>query len=207
MKVVIFGASGRVGSLLVEGALKRGHQVTAYTRNALNVRIKHKNLKVCGGTVSDDNPVREAIAGQQQVLVALGAKDISRPHSVCQDGTKRIIAAMQLHNVKRVVMLCNLGLLPLPDGQMMGDVKLPPFLDFIFADQRNAYNLLKDSDRDWVVVCPPFMPKGTQTGKYRVAVEESLERAQSISVEDAAHFMLKEAFDEPHHNVRVGISY
>lgn len=207
MKVVVFGASGRVGRLFVAGALKRGHKVTCFTRNANNIRVKHKLLRISGGNVSDDFAVREALKGQECVVVALGAKDISKPHSVHADGIKRIVAAMDLHKIKRIVMLGNIGLMPHPSGKLQGEVQLPPFLQFVFADQRNAYETLRETDLDWVIVCPPFMPQGLSRGKHRVVVEAPLDKAQSISVEDAAEFLLKEVFDEPHHQVRVGIAY
>lgn len=208
MKVLVFGATGRVGSRFVEGALKRGHQLTLFTRNIMNVRIKHKNARISGGNVSDDIAVREAVKGQDAVVVALGAKDLSKPASVCADGVKRIIAAMQLHGVKRIVMLGNIALLPSKEpGKLMGELNLPPFLQFVFVDHRNAYNLLKDSGLDFSVVCPPFMPLGAATGKYRVSVEAPLERSQSISVDDVVDFLLKEVFDAPHVGQRVGVGY
>jgi len=86
-------------------------------------------------------------------------------------------------------------------------VNLPPFLQFVFADQKTAWSELRDSGLDWVLVCPPFMPLGQGTGKYRVTVEATLEKAQQISVEDVAHAMLQEVFEAPHHKVRVGVSY
>lgn len=208
MKVVVFGATGRIGSRFVDGALKRGHQLTLFTRNIMNVRIKHKNARISGGNVSDDIAVREAVKGQDAVFVALGGKDLSKPASVCADGVKRIIAAMQMHGVKRVVMVGNIALLPSKEpGKLMGELSLPPFLQFVFVDHRNAYHLLKDSGLDYSVVCPPFMPLGPATGKFRVVVEAPLERSQSISVDDAVQFMLKEMFDEPHPGARVGIGY
>ncbi|MEW5851747.1 MAG: SDR family oxidoreductase [Myxococcota bacterium] len=207
MKIVVFGATGRVGSQFVEGALKRGHHVTAFTRNALSVRLKHKNLKVCGGSVGDDNMVREAVRGQELVVCALGPKDISRPHSVHSDAAKRIVAAMRQYQVPRILCMGNIGLLPHPSGKLQGEVNLPPFLQFVYADQKDAYEQLRDSGLDWVMVCPPFMPRGATTGKYRVAVEATLERAQSISVEDVVHFLLREISDEPHHKVRIGLAY
>ena len=207
MKLVVFGASGRVGRLVVDGALKGGHQVTAFTRNSANIRVKHKNLRISGGNVSDDNAVREAMKGQQVAVVAIGAKDISRPHSVAGDGVKRIIAAAGLHNVPRIVMLGNLGLLPHPSGKLLGEVNIAPFLQFIYADQKTAYTELKDSGLDWVMVCPPFMPQGAATGKFRQSVDAVLEKAQQISVEDVANVLLAEAVAPRHHNVRVGVSY
>ena len=207
MKVVVFGASGRVGRLFVDAALARGHQVTAFTRNSANIRVKHKNLRISGGNVSDDNAVKEAMKGQAVAVIALGAKDISKPHSVCSDGTRRIVQAAQTLGVPRLVLMGNLGLLPHPSGKMQGEVSLPPFLQFVFADQKTAYQELVGSGLDYAVLCPPFMPHGEKTGKYRTAVDAILPNAKSVSVEDAVDLLVKEVFDAPHHNVRVAVAY
>jgi len=45
MKVVIFGANGKIGALLVEQALEKGYQVVAYIRKAGSIRTEHPNLK------------------------------------------------------------------------------------------------------------------------------------------------------------------
>jgi len=207
MKVVVFGASGRVGRMFVDAALVRGHAITAFTRNSANIRVKHKNLRISGGNVSDDNAVKEAVKGQDVAVIALGAKDISKPHSVCSDGVRRIVQAAQTFKVPRLVLMGNLGLLPHPSGKMQGDVNLPPFLQFVFADQKTAYQELVNSGLDYTVLCPPFMPNGEKTGKYRVAVDEALPNAKSISLEDAVELLVKEVFDAPHHNVRVALAY
>ncbi len=41
MKIAVFGASGRTGSLVVNEVLKRGHQVIAVTRATLNLRTNN----------------------------------------------------------------------------------------------------------------------------------------------------------------------
>jgi len=49
MKIVVFGASGKTGSLLVDEALKSGHNVVAYVRKPESVKSDHPNLKVVTG--------------------------------------------------------------------------------------------------------------------------------------------------------------
>ena len=44
MKIGIIGATGKVGSLVLEEAIGRGHDVTAIVRNAAKVSNKNVNV-------------------------------------------------------------------------------------------------------------------------------------------------------------------
>ena len=46
MKIVIFGATGRIGSNLLRSALDKGHEVLAIARHPENIKVKHDNLQV-----------------------------------------------------------------------------------------------------------------------------------------------------------------
>lgn len=43
MKLLVFGASGRTGRVLVRQALDQGHVVTAFARDPAKVRLTHAN--------------------------------------------------------------------------------------------------------------------------------------------------------------------
>ncbi len=43
MKIVIFGAAGGIGRDVVEQALAKGHEVTAFDRNPAALTIQHPN--------------------------------------------------------------------------------------------------------------------------------------------------------------------
>ena len=44
MKILVSGATGNVGRLVVEQALARGHEVVALARNPQNLQLEHPNL-------------------------------------------------------------------------------------------------------------------------------------------------------------------
>ena len=53
MKVVIFGANGKTGKLLVEQALAQGHQVIAYIRRPESLLIDNPGLKIIVGNLNE----------------------------------------------------------------------------------------------------------------------------------------------------------
>ena len=72
MKILIFGATGATGKLIVEQALSVGHEVVAFVRNPAKLTHKHPKLTVVRGDVLDAKQVENAIAGQDVVVSALG---------------------------------------------------------------------------------------------------------------------------------------
>jgi len=70
MKLLIFGATGGTGRLLVEQALAQGHVVTAFVRNPAKFHVSHANLRVAQGDVLRYDTVEPAVTGQDAVLSA-----------------------------------------------------------------------------------------------------------------------------------------
>src|SRR5882757_4354668 len=70
MKVLVVGAAGGVGHALVEQAVARGHDVTAFVRDALNYR--RTEVRVVAGDARDPHKMSEAVAGQNAVVNAIG---------------------------------------------------------------------------------------------------------------------------------------
>src|SRR2546426_8941695 len=137
MRVLIFGATGRTGRELVRQALERGHEVTAFARNPSALPIRHERLQVVQGDILDKASIERAVAGQDAVISALGARTLRRS-TVLSEGTKNILKAMRKHGVNRFVCMSSLGV-----GDSRG--QLGPLYDFfliplllrnVFADKQ-----------------------------------------------------------------------
>ncbi|MCS6819322.1 MAG: NAD(P)H-binding protein, partial [Chitinophagales bacterium] len=111
MKIVVFGASGRSGRKIAEQALQKGWHVKAYVRNKAKLPIEHAHLSFIEGDVYEDEKVFAAVEGVDAVVSALGQSDISGEVNLMSDGMKRILPAMQRHNVKRVIAIGGMGAL------------------------------------------------------------------------------------------------
>jgi uncharacterized protein YbjT (DUF2867 family) len=73
MEVVVLGATGRTGRLVVEQALARGDEVVAYVRNSQGIAAK-TGLSVVVGQLGDLVALKAAINGTDAVLVCLGTR-------------------------------------------------------------------------------------------------------------------------------------
>jgi len=107
MNVSVFGATGGIGSQVVDQLRSHGHKVTAYVRNRSKVPAAWgDDVNVVVGELSDPAAVEQAITGADAVVSALGP-DLSRKATGLPlvDGTKNIVGAMQQHGVRRYVGL------------------------------------------------------------------------------------------------------
>lgn len=68
MKIIIFGASGKTGKLLVEQALSDNHRVTAFVRNPSNLNISNPNLVIVQGDATDASDVKKLFLGMMQLF-------------------------------------------------------------------------------------------------------------------------------------------
>ena len=211
MKILVFGASGGTGRELVTQALDQGHQVTAFVRDPAKIGdVQHANLSVVSGDVLNPSDVANAVAGQEAVLVAIGAGP--KRTTIRQEGTRTIVTAMQEAGVKRLVCMSSLG---------VGDSRqnLPFFTKYVvvgiflrhaFADHENQEIVVMNSALDWTLVRPPHLKEGPHTGIYQhgFPVSTTYKDIEGwISRSDVADFMLKQLADDSYVHQTPGLSY
>jgi len=105
MNVTVFGATGGVGSKVVEELRSRGHSVTAYVRTPSKVPASWGDaVSVFTGELSDAAAVDRAVQDADAVVSALGPSlDRKATGLPLVEGTRNIVSAMQKHNVRRYV--------------------------------------------------------------------------------------------------------
>ena len=108
MKLIIFGATGTVGSEIVKQALEKNYTVTAFVRNPEKMKIfNHANLSIFKGDVLNQSEVEKAVQNHDIVLCALGDGNAGKIRAV---GTKNIIDAMNKAGIKRLICQSTLGM-------------------------------------------------------------------------------------------------
>ena len=197
MNILVFGASGRTGNLLVLQALAQGHVVTAFARTPNKLKVTHNNLKVVQGNVKDYAAVERAVSGQDVVLSTLGASSPFRYDQVVVDGMVNIVKAMEQMHVTRFIYQSFVGV-----KESRGDFGFffrsiaPKILRTEIAGHEAREHVIKPSRLDWTIVRPPTLTNGKHKGVYRSG--EDLTSNSFITVmsrADVADFMLKQLSD------------
>ncbi len=119
-KVLVTGASGFIGTRLVQKLVDRGNRVRALSRRdrfdplpgfpPKQARpLDHENVEVVRGDITDAESVDRATEGCQYVFSLAGlaqnwAKDMNLFYEVNVQGTRNVLDAVQKHRVERVVV-------------------------------------------------------------------------------------------------------
>ena len=207
MKIVIFGASGTLGQHLVKQALKQGHQVSAFARNPMALKLQHQDLSRIAGDALNPGEVAAAVKGHDAVLIALGAGPMGSIRAI---GTKNIVDAMQHDGIRRLVCLSTLG--AGDSGALLNFfwryIMFGLLLRKVFADHQAQEIIVNKSELDWTIVRPAAFTDGPATGEYAhgsLRAEKKLKL--KVSRADIASFMVQQLSSDTYVHQSPGLSY
>lgn len=159
MKIVVFGASGRVGSRIVELLVHQGHDVFAVIHKH-DIFQGTPHLYVRPLDVHDADAVAAVLEGAGAVVSALSSWG-SKDGDVLSSAMRAIIPAMDEQGVKRIVSLTGNAAFTPDDKpslvQEAGRTMLRKIAPHVVEDGEAHMALLRESDLDWTVVRSPVM--------------------------------------------------
>jgi uncharacterized protein YbjT (DUF2867 family) len=110
MDVTVFGATGKIGHLVVEQLLEAGHHVTALVRSPGKLTVDDDRLEVIVAELDDAPAIRKAVDGADAVISALGpAIDPFLRSGPLTEATRTIVAAMHESGVRRLIALATVS--------------------------------------------------------------------------------------------------
>jgi putative NADH-flavin reductase len=177
--LVVFGASGRTGRLVVSQAIGRGHTVTAFVRDASKQWFPDA-VEVRQGDPHDADAVADVLLGKDAVVSALGPI-AGVTETEISDATRTIVRAMASVGVRRVVIAANAKVFSDDDGTGQ-------FAN-VAAEHRRDLAILRDSGLDWTVIAAPFL-SDERAGAAYAAVVDGKAPGRSITREDFAEALL-----------------
>jgi putative NADH-flavin reductase len=193
MKIVVFGASGKTGSLVVEQALETGHEVIAFVRTPGSIKSEHPKLKIVVGNLNEKDKLKKALAGADACISTLGGGSLTKHNLAIIEGIGNIISIMEEEGVPRIIYMSSIGAgesryyMPQPVRFLVLDVMLRvPVADHNTNEQRIAKSKLQ-----WTVVRPGGLTDCAKTGNLKYGSEKTkLKGSASISRSNVAAFLL-----------------
>jgi putative NADH-flavin reductase len=187
MRVIVFGAAGRIGGHLVRQAVARGHEVTAFVR-----RPARSGVREVVGDVRDVRAVEGAIRGHDAVLSALGHSDRRRVDGLYSTAARHFVEAMPRAGVERVISVSAWVEDSLPRaGFLFERILLPLVFRHIWEDLTIAEGVYRASSLRWTCVRASRLTDAAQRGNYREGHDLRGYFFSSISRADVAAFMLR----------------
>jgi uncharacterized protein len=199
MYVVLFGASGMIGSRILKELLHRGHTVTAVVRNP--EKIAAYGAFVVMGDVLDPRSVAAAAKGAE---AAISAYAPPRGEEIMLSAAVRsLLEGLTVAGVRRLIVVGGAGSLEVAPGVQLVDAPgFPEEWKAIALAHRDVLPILKASRFDWTYLSPPAtIQPGERTGKFRLGDTHLVadEKGESrISAEDYALALVDE-LEKPQH--------
>lgn len=213
MKIAIIGATGFVGSAILNELANRNHDITAIARNPKDTA----NVTWISTDIFNVDALAEALKGNDAVINAYNP-GWTNPN-IYDDfiaGSKAIQEAVKKSGVKRFITIGGGGsLFVAPDLQAVDTPDFPKEYYAGATAARDYLNIIKEEkDLDWAFFSPAFeMHAGIttgRTGKYRLGLDNPVfndEQRSILSVEDLAVVIADETETPKHHKVRFTAGY
>lgn len=206
MKILVLGATGRVGSHIVSLALHDGHHVTALVRTPNKMEIKDTNLHITHGNVLNQENLESVMSEVDIIISALNTDGTN----TLTESMRLILETMKKANVKRIITVGTAGILQsrlTPDLLRYQSSESKRKSTYAAEEHHKVFDMLSQSDVDWTIVCPTYLPDGEYTGVYRMERNFLPDGGTKISVADTAEFTYQQSISSEYLKSRVGIAY
>ncbi|MEU4805319.1 NAD(P)H-binding protein [Actinosynnema sp. NPDC023587] len=206
--IALIGATGTIGSRILDEALRRGHTATAIVRDPAKLDRTDAGLTARAGDVLDAASLPELLAGHDVVVSAVGGGDGPGHQATIEPAAKALVEALRaVDGAPRLIVVNGAGSLRAADGSRVWDEPgLPDWLLQIMHAHGDALDYLRGvSDVNWTALSPAAtIEPGERTGRYRTGVDDLVSDAEGvswISTEDYAVALVDE-IEQPAHEGR-----
>lgn len=203
MKLALIGATGNVGTRILDEALRRGHTVTGIARNVDGLDGR-EGVTPAAADLENPDRTAELVRGHDAVIVSVPYRTV---------GVDGALQAAKTAGVKRVVVVGGAASLETEPGKRLLDS--PDFPEQFRPEAEPAAEALKrmrqETALDWTYISPSLMfGPGERTGRFRLGGDQLLtdEKGEShISYEDYAIALMDEVENPQHIRQRFTVGY
>ena len=197
MNILIIGAAGKTGTIVVKRAVAAGHVVTAFVRDAATYSAP-ENVRVIAGDATDRASVDKAMAGQDAVIDAIGGKAPYRETTLERSVAGAVVAAMKANGTRRIIVISSFGVGDSADqvDWFVERVIVPTWLRGSTEDKTAAEAVVRASGLAFIIVRPAMLTDGAATGNVRVF--HGHDTAHKIARADVAQFCVDQLTSDEH---------
>lgn len=203
MKIVLAGATGNIGSRILDEALRRGHRVTGLTRDPAKLAARD-GLQAAKANTAEVAAFADALKGHDAAILSVKWNE---------NDVHQVLDALRKAGVKRCLFVVGAGSLLRKDGRTHFDhmaekgIQPPTSKPAALA----LAEVQKVTDLDWTAISPPAsIQPGARTGKFRLGRDHLLEDDKGkseISREDFAIAIMDEIEKPTHIRQRFTAAY
>lgn len=199
MNIVVFGATGATGRLVVQSALAAGHAVTAFVRETSRMSVAHPALRIVEGDAMDSASVASAVQGMDAVVCTLGTMPEAKADRgrrqpdvpVCSVGTRNIIASLHRPDLRLIVESSVCVGSSYDTGRFGAGVVVRLALKRVMADKEEQEAAVKDSACNWTILRPVKLTNKPAMGNLKAGVDLPWYLTSKATRADVANYMVQ----------------
>jgi putative NADH-flavin reductase len=215
MRVLLVGATGKVGRPILRELISRGHAPTVLVRDPKPLADEFPDVPAVAGDAFDQDLVTAAARDCEVIVSSVAMRDAAQADRDPVTLT-RVLAAVAAGLEARWISLGGAGSLEVTPGVQFVDT--PGFPELAKAESsgfRDALEELRERAPEklrWTVVSPPALIDvgGPRTGSYRTGTDALLRRTDGsweISAADLAVAVVDEIERAEHVRARFTVAY
>ena len=194
MKILVLGATGATGRLIVNRALAMGYAVMALVRSKARA-ADLAGAELVEGDARDAAALTHAVAGCDAVISSLGTS-ISpfREVTTLSTATRALVGVMAKQNIRRIVCITGIGA-----GNSRGHggffydrLFLPLMLRKVYEDKDRQEDAIRASALDWIIVRPTALNDKPARGHICALTDLSGVHGGTIARADVADFVVQQ---------------
>ncbi len=196
MRVLVLGATGATGQLIVRQTRAMGHGVVALVRSTSKAQAAGLDgADIVEGDARDEKDLSRAIAGCDAVISSLGtAMSPFREVTMLSTATRALVSVMTAQNIERLVCITGLGA---GDSRGHGGfffdrVFLPLMLRKVYEDKNRQEDVIRASGLAWTIIRPTVLNDKPARGRVRALTDLSDVHGGSIARADVAQFVVQQ---------------
>jgi putative NADH-flavin reductase len=166
MKIAVIGSTGATGNLVLQEAIHRGHDVTAFARHADALTGIVDPSNIVEGDGCDRAALNRVVAGQDAVIDAVGSSGTPDAISAV---ARNLTEAMHYAGVSRLVATSAYGMIAKKPYIVASLVRR--IFRTTFADQQAADLIIEASPLDWTILRATRLANGTAKRQGRLSTD------------------------------------
>lgn len=157
-RILLLGATGKLGQVLTRMLLEKDFAVLAFVRNPGKLHIKNDRLHIFTGELTKDADLAEALENVDAVISVLG-HGFRTPYPIQEKAVMALIPQMEKKHIKRFIAITGANMHVSGDPKSHVATLTEKILGLIdpyrLGDAKKQQQLLEESDLDWTVIRTP----------------------------------------------------
>ncbi len=214
MRILLFGATGRTGKIILQKAVDAGHEAVAIARD--KSKLNGINAEIIQGTPYDRDTVLTAIKDCDAVISTLNVSratdspwsKLRSPEDLISKSVQNALEGMKINNIKRIIVLSTLGA---GDSREKMPVLFNLFISitnlrYAFKDHTRQEEVLARSDLDWTVIRLPVLTNDAGENEVLVNIGDGTRLKRKVNRETVSRFILDIINEEKYFKKKIAIS-